>query len=83
MRERIDEAKGNVKEGLGKMTGNRDLQAEGRAEHDMAKAKRNVKGAAKQAKGRVEEGLGRVTGDDETRARGTADRMRGDAERTG
>ena len=49
MRERIDEAKGNIKEGVGKMTGNRDLQAEGRAEHDTAKAKRNVKGAAKQA----------------------------------
>lgn len=83
MRERIDEAKGNIKEGVGKMTGNRDLQAEGRAEHDTAKAKRNVKGAAKQAKGHIEEGLGRVTGDDETRARGMADRMRGDADRTG
>ena len=83
MRERIDETKGNIKEGLGKMTGNRDLQAEGRAEHDTAKAKRNVKGAANQAKGHIEEGLGRVTGDEETRARGVADRMRGDAERTG
>ena len=83
MRERIDETKGNIKEGLGKMTGNRDLQAEGRAEHDTAKAKRNVKGAANQAKGHIEEGLGRVTGDDETRARGVADRMRGDVERTG
>jgi uncharacterized protein YjbJ (UPF0337 family) len=82
MGDRIEETKGNIKEGLGKMTGNRDMQAEGRAEHDAAKARRHMKGAANQVKGSVEEGLGRVTGDDETRARGTADRLKGDVERT-
>ncbi len=83
MGDRIQETKGNVKEGIGKMTGNRDMEAEGRAEHDTAKARREVKGAANQAKGSVEQGLGRVTGDDETRARGTADRIKGDTQRTG
>jgi uncharacterized protein YjbJ (UPF0337 family) len=83
MGDRIDETKGNIKEGFGKMTGDRDMQAEGRAEHDTAKARREVKGAANQVKGNVEEGLGRVTGDDETRARGTADRIKGDTQRTG
>ena len=83
MSERIDETKGSIKEGVGKLTGNRDMQAEGKAEHDSAKAKREVKGAANQVKGNVEEGLGRVTGDDETRARGTADRIKGDTQRTG
>lgn len=83
MSERIDETKGNIKEGLGKVTGNKDMQAEGRAESDSAHARREVKGAGKQVKGKVEEGLGNVTGDDETRARGTADRLKGDVERAG
>ena len=83
MGERIDEMKGNVKEGVGKLTGDRDMQAEGRAERDTAKAKREVKGTANQLKGSIEEGVGKVTGDDETRARGMADRMKGDADRAG
>ena len=83
MGERIDEMKGNVKEGLGNVTGDRDLQAEGKAERDTAHASREVKGAANQIKGSVEEGLGKVTGDDETRARGMADRLKGDTERAG
>jgi len=83
MSERVDEAKGNLKEGVGKLTGNHEMQAEGKAEHDSAKARREIKGAGNQVKGNVEEGLGRVTGDDEAVARGTADRMKGDAQRTG
>jgi uncharacterized protein YjbJ (UPF0337 family) len=83
MGERMDEAKGNIKEGFGKLTGDADMQAEGRAERDTAKARREVKGVGRQVKGRVEEGLGKVTGDDETRARGMADQMKGDAERAG
>jgi uncharacterized protein YjbJ (UPF0337 family) len=83
MGERIDEMKGNVKEGLGNVTGDRDLQAEGKAERDTAHASREVKGAGNQIKGSVEEGLGKVTGDDETRARGMADRLKGDTERAG
>jgi uncharacterized protein YjbJ (UPF0337 family) len=83
MGERIDEMKGSIKEGAGKVTGNTDLQAEGEAQKDTAHASREVKGATNQIKGSVEEGLGKVTGDDETRARGTADRLKGDAERAG
>ena len=83
MGERIDEMKGNIKQGIGKLTGDHEMQAEGRAEHDTAKAKREVKGTANQVKGSIEEGLGKVTGDDETRARGTADRIKGDADRAG
>ena len=83
MGERIDEMKGNIKEGVGKLTGNEEMQAEGRAEKDAAKAKREIKGTAESVKGSVEEGLGKVTGDDETRARGMADRIKGDTERAG
>ena len=83
MGERIDEMKGNIKEGAGKLTGDDEMQAEGRAERDSAKAKREVKGTANQLKGSMEEGLGKVTGDDETRARGVADRAKGDTQRAG
>lgn len=83
MGERIDEMKGKVKEGVGKITGDTEMQSEGRAEHDTAHATREVKGAGEQLKGSVQEGLGKVTGDDETRARGMADRLKGDAERAG
>ena len=83
MSERIDETKGNIKEGFGKVTGNERMEAEGRTEHDTATAKREVKGTANQVKGNVKEGLGKVTGDDETRARGMADRMKGDSQRAG
>jgi len=83
MSDRFDETKGNIKEGLGKMTGNTDMEVEGRGEKESAHARREVKGAANQMKGKVEEGLGKVTGDDETRARGTADRIKGDTQRAG
>ena len=51
MGERMDEAKGNIKEGIGKLTGDTEMQAEGRTERDTAKAKREVKGAANEVKG--------------------------------
>ena len=82
MNERFDELKGNIKQGAGKLTGDTDLEAEGRAEHDMAKTKREAKGAANQIKGSVEEGVGRITGDTSQRARGEADQLKGKADRT-
>lgn len=82
MAERFDELKGRIKEGAGKVTGDRTMETEGRAERDAAKTKRHAKGVANQVKGNVEEGLGKVTGDDETRARGAGDRVKGDIQRT-
>lgn len=83
MGDRIDELKGNVKEGAGKLTGDRDLQAEGRAEHDTARADRKIKGAGKEVKGAVKQGLGDLTGDERLRSEGELDRAKGDAERAG
>jgi uncharacterized protein YjbJ (UPF0337 family) len=83
MEDRLHELKGNVKQGVGKVIGNEEMQAEGRAEHDTAHAAREAKGMANQVKGRIEEGVGRVTGNEETEARGVADRLKGDAERAG
>jgi uncharacterized protein YjbJ (UPF0337 family) len=83
MGERMDEMKGNINEGVGKLTGNERLKAEGKAEHDTARASRKTKGAAREIKGRVEEGLGNVTNDEEARARGIADRLKGESDRAG
>jgi uncharacterized protein YjbJ (UPF0337 family) len=83
MSDRVDEAKGTIKQGIGKVAGNHEMEAEGKAEHNSAVARREVKGAANQVKGSVEEGFGKATDDDELRARGTADRLKGDAQRTG
>ena len=81
MGDRTDEMKGNLKEGLGRMTGNDRLAAEGEAEKDSAKARRETVGAARQAGGSIKEGVGKLTGDELTEAEGKADRMRGRAER--
>ena len=83
MGDRMHEIKGNVKEGVGKVTGNEELEAEGRVEHDSAHAAGEAKGMGNQVKGRVEEGVGRMTGDEETEARGMADRLKGDTQRAG
>jgi uncharacterized protein YjbJ (UPF0337 family) len=83
MGDRMQEVKGDIKKGVGKLTGNKELEAEGRVEHDTAHAAREAKGMGNQVKGRVEEGVGEVTGDEETRAQGMADRLKGDAQRTG
>jgi uncharacterized protein YjbJ (UPF0337 family) len=83
MSERIDEAKGKVKEGVGKVTDNERLEAEGRSEAAAAKAKRETKGAANQVKGSVKEGVGDLTDNERLQAEGTADRLKGDAQRKG
>lgn len=82
MGERMDELKGNIKQGVGKVTGNREMEAEGRAQHDTAEASRKVKGSASELKGHVEEGLGNVSGDEEMRERGIADKIKGKVDRT-
>ncbi|HZS01241.1 MAG TPA: CsbD family protein [Chloroflexota bacterium] len=83
MGDRIDEMKGDVKEGWGKLTGNERVEAEGRAEADKAKAMRETKGAVQQAGGSVKEGLGQLTGDERLEAEGKADRLGGEAKRAG
>jgi uncharacterized protein YjbJ (UPF0337 family) len=82
MGERMDELKGNIKEGVGKATGNRKMEGEGRAQHDAAEASRKIKGGATELKGNVEEGLGNISGDEEVRERGLSDRLKGKLDRS-
>lgn len=83
MSDRLDELKGNVKEGLGKVTGNERLEAEGDAEADTAKARRETKGAMRQAGGKVKEAVGDLTDDERLEAEGKADQLRGRVDRLG
>lgn len=70
-------AKGKVKEGVGHMTGNERLEAEGQRDQIAAdakkagdRAKETVKHGAESAKGKVKEGVGKVTDDDSLTAEG-------------
>ena len=83
MSDRIDELKGKVKEGLGRLTGNKRLEAEGEAGSQAARTKRKTRGALREAGGSVKEGFGKLTGDELTQAEGTTEKLRGQAERAG
>jgi uncharacterized protein YjbJ (UPF0337 family) len=83
MGDRIDELTGNVKEGLGKLTGSEQLEAEGEVQSGIARAKRKTKGALREAGGAVKEGIGKLTSRPVTEAEGTAEKLRGKAEQTG
>ncbi len=78
----INETKGNIKEGVGKVTGNEQMQREGQLESDAAKTQRQVKGGVEQVQGKVEEGVGKLTGDQSTVASGKAKQVEGDARRS-
>lgn len=83
MGDRIDELKGNVQEGLGKLTGNEQMEAEGEVRSGTARAKRKTRGALRQAGGAVKEGFGKMTGREVTEAEGAAEQLRGKAEQAG
>jgi len=74
--------KGKSKEAAGKATGNRRLQAEGRAErtkadaeHAAAKAKDTARNLGQEAKGKVKEVAGAVTDNERRQAGGKADQV--------
>lgn len=83
MGDRLDELKGNVKEGIGKVTGNERLEAEGDTQADVARARRKTKGAMRQAGGKVKETVGDLIGNERLEAEGKADELRGRADRLG
>jgi uncharacterized protein YjbJ (UPF0337 family) len=83
MSDRVDEVKGKVKEGAGKLTGDEQMEVEGRAESEAAEAKREAKGAANKVKGSVQENVGKVTGSEQLQAEGTATRLKGESQQRG
>ena len=51
---KFDEIKGSVKEGLGKLTGDKSLEGEGLAEQVVSKVKEAAEGAKEAVEGAVE-----------------------------
>lgn len=77
-----DQAKGNAKEAVGKVTGDEQMQREGRLESDAATAERKVDGTAQEVIGKVQEGVGKVTGDRSTELAGKAKQVESEARRS-
>ncbi len=83
MGNRIDELQGQIKKGVGSLTGNEEMERDGAAQTEEARLKREAEGTLDQAAGTVEEKVGDVTGDTETELKGKARQVEGDIERTG
>ena len=78
---RADEMKGGLKEGLGKLTGDKGLQAEGATQKQAGRTRRKAGGAAKEAKGSAKRAAGKVIDSPSLKAEGEADRLGGRSER--
>jgi uncharacterized protein YjbJ (UPF0337 family) len=76
-----NEVVGGIKQGLGKMTGDEALEAEGAAQKDMGRAERRSAGAAHEVKGNVKKAAGKLLDSPTLQAEGEGDRLRGKAER--
>lgn len=83
MGDRIDELKGNVKAGVGRVTHDEKLEASGRAEAAAAKGRREIKGVGNELAGTVKEKAGEAMGDRSLQGEGAADRLKGKAQQAG
>jgi len=72
-----DELKGNLKEGLGKLTGDDALEAEGDAQKEMGQAERKISGAVNETKGSVKSGAGDVLDSPTLKGEGLIDKAKG------
>jgi uncharacterized protein YjbJ (UPF0337 family) len=78
---RKDEFVGGVKQGLGKMTGDDALEAEGTAQKETGEAKRKMAGAGREVKGNLKKAAGDVLQSPSLKAEGEADKVSGKIER--
>jgi len=74
-----NEMMGGLKQGLGKLTGNESLEAEGAAQKNLGTAERRTDGAVDEVKGNVKKAAGKVLGSPTLKAEGEADRLGGKA----
>lgn len=83
---KLDEIAGNIKQGVGNLTGNERLEAEGHAQElsgegrqETAKTVGTAKGMAQEAAGNIKQGLGNLVGNERLQAEGTADELSGES----
>jgi uncharacterized protein YjbJ (UPF0337 family) len=81
---KVEEIKGAVKEGVGNLIGNEQMQAEGHVEkdtgqarQDVAKAEEQVKGIGEQIGGTVTGAVGDLIGNEQMQAEGKAKELKG------
>ena len=72
-----DELKGGLKEGLGKLTGDEALEAEGKAQKTMGEAGRKMSGAVDEGKGSVKSTAGDLLDSPTLKAEGVVDKVKG------
>ena len=78
---RGEELKGGLKEGLGKLTGDKALETEGKAQKGMGRARRKASGSLTEAKGGLKRAAGEALDSPSLKTKGEVDRLRGKAER--
>ncbi len=83
MGKRIEELQGQIKQGVGALTGNGAMEREGATQSEKARTQRKADGVIDQAVGTVEEKVGDVTDDTETELAGKARQVEGDIKRAG
>ena len=81
MGDRMDEMTGTVKETAGKVTGNQQQEAEGRAEAEAARVHREGSAVKDDVTGSIKQGVGKMTGDRDLDAEGAWDKTKADAKR--
>jgi uncharacterized protein YjbJ (UPF0337 family) len=77
-----DEMLGGVKQGLGKLTGDEALEAEGTIQKHGGRAERKTSGAAREMKGSMKKAAGKLLDSPTLKAEGEAEQTRGRIERS-
>jgi uncharacterized protein YjbJ (UPF0337 family) len=72
-----DELKGSLKQGLGKLTGDEALEAEGAAQKTGGRAARKASGAVNEGKGSLKGKAGDVLDSPSLKAKGLVDKAKG------
>ena len=72
-----DELKGSLKEGLGKLTGDEALEAEGATQKTGGRATRKVSGAVDQGKGSLKGAAGDALDSPSLKGEGFVDKVKG------
>ena len=76
-----DEMMGSIKQGIGKMTGDEALEAEGAIPKTGGRAERKGSGMAHEAKGNLKKAAGKLLDSPTLQAEGDVDKSRGKIER--
>lgn len=81
-----EEAGGNIKQGVGKLIGNEQMQAEGKAtelkgeaRQEGAKAAERTEGTLEELGGNIKQGVGNLIDNEQMQAEGKATELKGEA----